>query len=218
MVILQRKGDSRLLYRKEDLGEEYFRVNAMDDGDHELCFINGGEDRIKALRNKNMHEGNSLVGLNALRQEKKKDLAQQQKEAEDDYSGFYGDDDELLGGGLTDDIPSWYAKEAGYKTFGFGLRLGKDVEDLQSMADVSMEDKAIAGFLTQEAGILVETLSVFNDHESYMRGREEYHRENVKQTSSRLMWCTFVEAAVLVWVSWTQLSYIRRFFETKRIL
>lgn len=40
----------------------------------------------------------------------------------------------------------------------------------------------------------------------------------MKQTGSRLMWCTFIEAAVLVWVSWTQLSYIRRFFETKRVL
>lgn len=36
----------------------------------------------------------------------------------------------------------------------------------------------MASFLTGEAGILVETLSVFNDHESYMRGREEYHRES----------------------------------------
>ncbi|CAM9630196.1 unnamed protein product [Hapterophycus canaliculatus] len=51
-----------------------------------------------------------------------------------------------------------------------------------------------------------------------MRGREEFYRENVDQTSSRLMWCTFIEAVVLVWVSWTQLSYIRRFFETKRVL
>lgn len=36
----------------------------------------------------------------------------------------------------------------------------------------------MASFLTEEADILVETLSVFNDHESYMRGREEYHRES----------------------------------------
>lgn len=41
---------------------------------------------------------------------------------------------------------------------------------------------------------------------------------DVEQASTRLMWCTFVEAAVLIWVSWSQLSYIRRFFETKRVL
>ncbi|CAM9505720.1 unnamed protein product [Ectocarpus sp. 12 AP-2014] len=217
MVILQKRDDNKLLYRKEDLGEDYFRVDATNDGEYELCFINGGEERIKSLRNKFVHKGNSFVGLNALRQEKKKKALAQQREDEDDDSFFYRDDEELLDG-LSDDMPSWYAKESGYKTFGFGLRLGKDVDDLQSMADVSVEDKVMASFLTEEADILVETLSVFNDHESYMRGREVYHRENVKQTSSRLMWCTFVEAAVLVWVSWTQLSYIRRFFETKRIL
>lgn len=41
---------------------------------------------------------------------------------------------------------------------------------------------------------------------------------DVEQTGTRLMYCTFLEAAVLAWVSWTQLSYIRRFFETKRVL
>lgn len=36
----------------------------------------------------------------------------------------------------------------------------------------------MASFLREEADILVQTLSVFNDHESYMRGREEFHRES----------------------------------------
>ncbi|CAN0006366.1 unnamed protein product [Ectocarpus sp. 8 AP-2014] len=58
MVILQKSGDNKLLYRKEELGEDYFRVDATNDGDYELCFINGGEDRIKSLRNKIVQEGN----------------------------------------------------------------------------------------------------------------------------------------------------------------
>ncbi len=50
--------------------------------------------------------------------------------------------------------------------------------------------------------------------------RSSLHRRgaDVQETSNRLMWCTLIEAAVLIWVSWSQLSYIRRFFETKRIL
>lgn len=38
----------------------------------------------------------------------------------------------------------------------------------------------MASFLTEEGDILVRTLSFFNDHESYMRGREELHRESEK--------------------------------------
>ena len=38
----------------------------------------------------------------------------------------------------------------------------------------------MASFLKEEADLLVRTLSFFNDHESYMRGREEYHRESEK--------------------------------------
>ena len=49
-------------------------------------------------------------------------------------------------------------------------------------------------------------------------GMLSWHVVEVKQTSWRLMWFTLLEAAVLVWVSWSQLSYIRRFFETKRAL
>lgn len=36
----------------------------------------------------------------------------------------------------------------------------------------------MANFLKEEADVLLQTLSFFNDHESYMRGREEYHRES----------------------------------------
>lgn len=38
----------------------------------------------------------------------------------------------------------------------------------------------MASFLKEEADVLVRYLSFFNDHESYMRGREEYHRESEK--------------------------------------
>ncbi|CAM9408724.1 unnamed protein product [Ascophyllum nodosum] len=73
-------------------------------------------------------------------------------------------------------------------------------------------------FLAKEADALLQILNSFNDHESNMRGRENIHRASLGQTSSRLMWYTFIEGAVLLAVSWTQLSYIRRFFETKRTL
>lgn len=43
----------------------------------------------------------------------------------------------------------------------------------------------VARFLKEEADVLVQILSIFNDHESYMRGREEFHRES---ESTRHRW------------------------------
>ena len=40
----------------------------------------------------------------------------------------------------------------------------------------------MAKFLVDEANELVQTLSAFNDHESYMRGREEWHSEREEQS------------------------------------
>ncbi|CAM9862613.1 unnamed protein product [Scytosiphon promiscuus] len=220
MVILRQKTDDRLLYKREELAEDYIRTKATMDSDYELCFINGNKELIRMLRNKDVDKDATMIGLDAMRQEKKKALAAEKKERskigdDDDYMGSYSNMFPLSVG---DDMLPWYGAEASTRTFGFGLRVGEDGEDLASMADVSKEDKAVANFLKEEADVLVQSLLFFNDHESYMRGREEFHRENVKETSSRLMWCTLIEAAVLVWVSWSQLSYIRRFFETKRVL
>eukprot|EP00903_Cladosiphon_okamuranus_P017507 g16125.t1 len=225
MVILRHKDDGKLLYKREELADDYFGVEATESGDHELCFINGKTDSIKRLKNQDVVSGARMVGLDALRQKKKQEMAKAQQDMirDDDgfaYSNMLGMDDDWVyqGSESSIDDDSWYNKEPSRKTFGFGLRLGEDVEDIQAMSEVPQTDRNMASFLKEEADVLVRTLSFFNDHESYMRGREEFHRENVKQTSNRLMWCTFIEAAVLIWLSWYQLSYIRRFFETKRVL
>lgn len=36
--------------------EDYFRADATEDGDYELCFINGNEELIQVLRNRNIVE------------------------------------------------------------------------------------------------------------------------------------------------------------------
>eukprot|EP00904_Undaria_pinnatifida_P003078 jgi/Undpi1/12771/HiC_scaffold_6.g02439.m1 len=229
MVILRRKADGQLLYKKKGLREDYFKTEARKNGDYEMCFLNGAMNTMEKLDNKDIEKGTRLTGLAALRNERRRKQEEEAKKANQEPAHAFDDDvmgyrTELAGISSdststgSDDLGMWYGYESSTKTIGFGLRLGEDGEDLEAMSDVSEAELFVAKFLVDEANELVQTLSAFNDHESYMRGREEWHSERVKQTSWRLMWCTLLEAAVLVWVSWSQLSYIRRFFETKRAL
>lgn len=173
------------------------------------------EDRIKDVP---IEPRDSLVGLDEMRKKKNEASSSQNDQLDDDKgAGGYTSMMAMERESSIDDMGTWYAADVGFKTIGFGLRLGEgfDMEDLKT---ASKEEKEMAKFLTEEADALVQTLNAFNDHESYMRGLEEIHRGSVGKTTSRLVWYTFIEGVVLLAVSWTQLSYIRRFFETKRIL
>lgn len=229
MVILRHRSDGELLYKKKGIREDFFRAVATKGGDYEMCFLNGDKTAIEKLANKDVATDTRLTGLAKLREERRKDKEAEDKKKQQERVSSYEDDDLGYRTGMTgissetgslmsDDMDMWYGYDTSFQTIGFGLRLGEDVDDVTAMDGVSEAERVVARFLADEANELVQTLSAFNDHESYMRGREELHSEQVKQTSWRLMWCTLLEAAVLVWVSWSQLSYIRRFFETKRAL
>ena len=56
------------------------------------------------------------------------------------------------------------------------------------------------------------------DHQEYIKSREAMHRHVVEQTYSMIMRWTVLEALVLVGVSFAQVYYLKRFFETKRFL
>lgn len=60
----------------------------------------------------------------------------------------------------------------------------------------------VATFLQDEANVLVQTLSVFNDHQSYMRGREEWHRERKK-----LLLCFSFSASTVALVTCCIIAY-----------
>jgi|TARA_B100000513_G_scaffold166505_1_gene82502 hypothetical protein len=51
-----------------------------------------------------------------------------------------------------------------------------------------------------------------------MRVREEMHRKTVVSTNGKVMWWSIVEAVILSGMSLWQILYIRKFFETKRMI
>lgn len=62
---------------------------------------------------------------------------------------------------------------------------------------------------------LSEGLYNVQDEQKYMRVRERVHRNTTESTNARVLWWSFVEAAILVGMSLYQVYYLRRFFEVK---
>merc|ERR1711871_228237 len=65
---------------------------------------------------------------------------------------------------------------------------------------------------------LSEGLYNVQDEQKYMRVRERVHRNTTESTNARVLWWSFLEAAILVGMSLFQVSYLRRFFETKTVM
>ncbi|KAG5192401.1 transmembrane emp24 domain-containing protein 2, partial [Tribonema minus] len=65
---------------------------------------------------------------------------------------------------------------------------------------------------------LVNDLYTMVDHQTYMRQREQSHRETIDSTNRRLLLWTIAEALLLVSMAMWQVSYIRQFFEVKRMM
>jgi hypothetical protein len=77
-------------------------------------------------------------------------------------------------------------------------------DNLKSLVEASME--------------LTEGLANLVDHQSYMRQREEAHRDIAELTNARVLWWTTGEALVLAGASLWQIYTIRQFFEQKRFV
>mmetsp|Transcript_21470 Transcript_21470/g.33872 ORF Transcript_21470/g.33872 Transcript_21470/m.33872 type:complete len:214 (-) Transcript_21470:149-790(-) len=65
---------------------------------------------------------------------------------------------------------------------------------------------------------LVEYAATIQNHQEYMRQREEMHRDVVESTCDRVLYWTVAEAVVLLGLAVWQVTYIRQFFEVKRAL
>jgi hypothetical protein len=65
---------------------------------------------------------------------------------------------------------------------------------------------------------LRDKMELLLDHQEYIKNREATHRHIVEQTFTMVMKWTLLEAFVLICIATAQVSYLKRFFETKRYL
>ena len=71
---------------------------------------------------------------------------------------------------------------------------------------------ALAALVTEFS----EGVATMVDHQSYMRQREEHHRDMTESTNAKVLWWTIGESTVLLILALWQIVYIRKFFEVKR--
>lgn len=90
----------------------------------------------------------------------------------------------------------------------------KTATDKDIKADMNKQSTKLAD-LTYSLKYKMELLL---DHQEYIKSREARHRHVVEQTYTMIMRWTFLEALVLIGVSFAQVYYLKRFFETKRFL
>jgi len=65
---------------------------------------------------------------------------------------------------------------------------------------------------------LRDKMELLLDHQEFMKNREATHRHVVEETFTLVMKWTFLEAFVLMCVAGAQVTYLKKFFETKRYL
>jgi hypothetical protein len=70
--------------------------------------------------------------------------------------------------------------------------------------------------LQSEIADLKEGLELLKDHQSYMNQREDVHNDTLKSIHNKVLWWTVLEVVIVIALSIWQITYIRRFFETKR--
>jgi len=105
------------------------------------------------------------------------------------------------------------------RMFGFAFRRARDV---QQGGDVGKdEDHEIVEHFEQtmnDLQELVEHAQTIQNHQEYMRLREELHRNTVESTCTRILYWNTAEAVILLCLAFWQVRYIRKFFEVKRSL
>jgi len=95
-------------------------------------------------------------------------------------------------------------KKAGSVEVGFAYRKSAEIKSTTDLAATVME--------------ILQGLQDLSDHQSYMREREELHRDISESTNYRVLVWTLVEAIVLGIMTIWQIMYIRKFFEVKRVV
>ncbi|RDD41099.1 Transmembrane emp24 domain-containing protein [Trichoplax sp. H2] len=62
------------------------------------------------------------------------------------------------------------------------------------------------------------SLSSVKHEQEYMQIRERIHREINDNTNSRVVWWSFFESLILVFMTLGQVYYLKRFFEVRRVI
>eukprot|EP00638_Chattonella_subsalsa_P008811 CAMPEP_0117752576 /NCGR_PEP_ID=MMETSP0947-20121206/11696_1 /TAXON_ID=44440 /ORGANISM="Chattonella subsalsa, Strain CCMP2191" /LENGTH=166 /DNA_ID=CAMNT_0005571261 /DNA_START=190 /DNA_END=687 /DNA_ORIENTATION=- len=85
------------------------------------------------------------------------------------------------------------------RTFGFAFRQASG-KQMTAVEDVSSEENLIDHFeqTLDDLEELVEYATTIQNHQEYMRQREEMHRDTVENTCDRVLYWTIAEAAVLL--------------------
>ncbi|RKP13000.1 putative COPII-coated vesicle protein [Piptocephalis cylindrospora] len=72
--------------------------------------------------------------------------------------------------------------------------------------------------LANEIRQLTRHLQEVRDAQSYIVIRERMHRDTAESTNSRVKWWSFFQVILLATVCFFQISYLKRFFEVKRLV
>jgi hypothetical protein len=109
------------------------------------------------------------------------------------------------------------------RTIGFTLRV-RPLEGTEAAAMMKVNTETGNGADAQQLKLetlghtLINRMELLLDHQEYIKNREASHRHIVEQTFTLVMRWTILEALVLLCVAFLQVSYLKRFFETKRYL
>ncbi len=114
-------------------------------------------------------------------------------------------------------------KDGQLRTIGFTIRV-RPLEGTEAAAmmkvntDMSSSSDAQQQRLEHLGHTLIDKMELLLDHQEYIKRREASHRHIVEQTFTLVMRWTLLEALVLFTVAFLQVTYLKRFFETKRYL
>ena len=65
---------------------------------------------------------------------------------------------------------------------------------------------------------LQQALDLLIDHQSFMNQREDVHKSSLESMNTKVLLWTVLETIILIGMAFWQISYISKFFETKRRL
>lgn len=114
-------------------------------------------------------------------------------------------------------------KDGNLRTIGFTLRVkpleGTEAADMMQVnTDTGNAADEQKRKLEQLGHTLLDKMEILGDHQEYIKNREASHRHIVEQTFTLVMRWTLLEAFVLFTVAFLQVTFLKRFFETKRYL
>mmetsp|Transcript_5298 Transcript_5298/g.8112 ORF Transcript_5298/g.8112 Transcript_5298/m.8112 type:complete len:222 (-) Transcript_5298:122-787(-) len=98
---------------------------------------------------------------------------------------------------------------------GFAIRVVPPQRGIEGEAG---PDDRLTSHLIELSEKLMEGLDTMTDHQEYMRERENRHAMLADSTFNRVKEWTFLEAIVLVLISFGQVLYLKKFFEQRRYL